>query len=203
MLYRLENGQPVPVTKVEVDGQIITNPPWEWMQDNGYGYQKAEVVPPSYDPDTQRLESRWVLTEDTDCKWPVIVKEYEVIELTAAEKAAIHNAKIDKQIDAVNAGYEAYKTTPISYTFGNQTMALKPIWVTEYYGTLMQIGLMSSGANFPTTITDANCEDFDLTFEQFSTMFLWLVQQAQTEIKRVNQLIADLQAQKEVVNAEL
>ena len=203
MLYRLENGQPVPVTKVEVDGQIITNPPWEWMQDHGYGYQKAEVVPPTYDPATQRLESHWVLTEDTDCKWPVIVKEWEIVELTAEEKAAIHNAAIDAQIAAVNAGYEAYKTTPLSYTFGAQTMSLKPIWVTEFYGTLMQVGLMSSGANFPTTITDDSGTDFEMTFEQFSTMYLWLVQQAQTEIKRVNTALAELEAQKEVVNAEL
>ncbi|MBR0193359.1 MAG: hypothetical protein IJQ31_14965 [Thermoguttaceae bacterium] len=203
MLYRLENGQPVPVTKVEVDGQIITNPPWEWMQDNGYGYQKAEMVPPSYDPDNERLESRWVLTEDTDCKWPVIVKEYEVVELTTAEKAAIHNAKLDAQIDAVNAGYETYKTTPLTYTDGTRTMLLKPIWVTEYYGTLMQIGLMSSGANFPATITDAAGSNFELTFQEFSTLYLWLVQQAQTEIKRVNDAIAELQAQKEDPDAEL
>ena len=200
MLYRLENGQPVPVTKVEVDGQVITNPPWEWMQDNGYGYQKAEVIPPSYDPDTERLESHWVLTENTDCKWPVIVKEYEVVELTAAEKASIHNAQIDAQMQAVNAAYDSYKTTPLSYAFGNQTMTLKPIWVTEYYGTLMQVGLMSSGANFPTTITDASGTDFTMTFEEFSTMYLWLVQKVQTEIKRVNDSLAELAAQKEVVN---
>ena len=40
-----------------------------------------------------------------------------------------------------------------------------------------------------------------MTFAEFQTMFLWLVSKAQTEIKRVNDAIAELQAQKEVINA--
>lgn len=195
MRYKLENGQPVLITRIDLDGQTITNPPDDMIDAHGLGYPKTVTPAPIYDPSEETLSSSWEIQSG------VITQVWTVTELSAAEKAAKHNARIDEQINAVNSAYEAYKTTPITYAFNGQTMSLKPIWVTEYYSTLMQIGLMSSGANFPTTITDANCEDFDLTFEQFSTMFLWLVQQAQTEIKRVNQLIADLQAQKEVVNA--
>lgn len=200
MLYRLENGQPVPVTKVEVDGQIITNPPWEWMQDNGYGYQKAETVPPSYDPDTERLESRWVLTEDTDCKWPVIVKEYEVVELTAAEKAAIHNAAIDAAIDAINDAYNAWQTEPLEYTFNDATMYLKPIWTTQYYGTLLQASTLGATV-FPSGVTDAHDVTYEMTEAQFAAMYLWLVGQAAVKIATVNAQIATLKAQKEVINA--
>lgn len=198
MLYRLENGQPVPVTKVEVDGQIITNPPWEWMQDNGYGYQKAEVVPPTYDPATQRLESHWVLTEDTDCKWPVIVKEWEIVELTAEEKAAKKNAAIDAEIEAVNAEYDAWQYIPIEYDFNGATMYLKPIWITQYYGTLLQASTLAPV--FPSVVTDAHNVNFEMTVEQFSAMYLYLVQTAAVKIATVNAQIAALEAQKEVPN---
>ena len=195
MRYSLENGVPVLIRKVIFEGLTITNPADDFIDANGLGYPLQDVPAPSYDPDEEKISFDWSIVDG------FIKKVWTVTELSAAEKAAIHNTQIDAQIEAVNAGYEAYKTTPLSYTFGAQTMALKPIWITEYYGTLMQIGLMSSGANFPTTITDANCEDFEMTFEEFSTMYLWLVQQAQTEIKRVNTALAELEAQKEVANA--
>lgn len=195
MRYSLENGQPVLITKIETGGQTITNPPDELIDKLGLGFPKVDVPEPAYDPDEETVSFTWEIVEGE------ILKVWTITPLTPAEKAAKKNAAIDAQIDTVNAEYEAYKTTPLSYTFGSQTMTLKPIWVTEYYGTLMQVGLMSSGANFPATITDASGTDFTMTFEEFSTMYLWLVQQAQTEIKRVNNAIAELEAQKEVVNA--
>lgn len=197
MRYKLENSAPVEIRKVVFEGLTITNPTDAFIDAHGLGYPKTDTPAPTYDPTQEKISSEWEIQSGQ------IVKVWTVTELTAAEKAAIHNAAIDAQIASVNAGYEAYKTTPLSYTFGAQTMTLKPIWVTEYYGTLMQVGLMSSGANFPTTITDANGTDFTMTFEEFSTMYLWLVQKAQTEIKRVNDAIAELQAQKEVVNGQL
>ena len=197
MRYKLENSVPVLITRIEISGQVITNPPDSMIDEAGIGYQLIDVPAPEYDSTKESISFEWQI------KGGNIEKVWTITELSQAEKAAIHNAGIDKQIAAVNAAYEAYKTTPLSYTFGAQTMTLKPIWVTEYYGTLMQVGLMSSGANFPTTITDANGSDFEMTFEQFSTMYLWLVQQAQTEIKRVNAQIAALEAQKEDPNVEL
>lgn len=194
MRYKLENSAPVEIRKVVFDGLTITNPTDTFIDAHGLGYPKEETPAPTYDPDEEKLSFEWSVVDG------VIKKVWTVTDLSAAEKAAIHNAGIDAQIQAVNEGYEAYKTTPISYAFGAQTMWLKPIWITEYYGTLMQIGLMSNGANFPTTITDAAGTNFEMTFAEFQTMFLWLVGKAQTEIKRVNDTLAELEAQKEVVN---
>ena len=194
MRYTLINGQPVPVTKITNGGQTITNPTDEMIDELGLGFPKVDVPEPGYDPAEERISFQWEIVEGK------ILKVWTITPLTPAEKAAKKNAEIDAQITAVNAGYEAYKTTPLSYTFGAQTMSLKPIWVTEYYGTLMQIGLMTNGANFPTTITDAAGVNFEMTFQEFQTMFLWLVGKAQTEIKRVNDTLAELEAQKEVVN---
>ena len=197
MRYTLENGQPVPVTKITNDGQTITNAPDELIDELGLGYPKVDVPEPAFDPDEEKISFTWEIVDGK------ILKVWTITPLTPAEKAAKKNAEIDAQIDTVNAAYEAYKTTPLSYAFDGQTMTLKPIWVTEYYGTLMQVGLMSSGANFPTTITDAAGVNFEMTFQDFQTMFLWLVGKAQTEIKRVNDAIAELNAQKEVPNGEL
>lgn len=195
MRYKLENSAPVEIRKVIFEGLTITNPTDAFIDAHGLGYPKEDTPAPAYDPDEEKLSFEWSVVDGT------IKKVWTVTELSAAEKAAIHNAQIDSQIEAVNVAYETYKTTPLTYNDGTRTMLLKPIWVTEYYGTLMQIGLMSSGANFPATITDAAGSNFELTFQEFSTLYLWLVQQAQTEIKRVNSALAELEAQKEVVNA--
>lgn len=195
MRYILENSAPVLIRKVTFEGLVITNPSDDFIDANGLGYPLKDEPAPEYDPDNEKISFEWKIQNG------FIEKVWTVTELSAAEKAAIHNARIDEQINAVNSAYEAYKTTPLSYTFGAQTMTLKPIWVTEYYGTLMQIGLMTNGANFPTTITDATGTNFEMTFAEFQTMFLWLVGKAQTEIKRVNDALAELEAQKEVVNA--
>lgn len=195
MRYKLENGNPVLITRIDLNGQTITNPPDALIDENGLGYPKMETPAPTYDPAEETISSTWEIQSG------VITQVWTVTELTAAEKAAIYNAAIDAQIEAVNAGYEAYKTTPITYDFNGQTMSLKPIWVTEYYGTLMQIGLMTNGANFPTIITDAAGTNFEMTFAEFQTMFLWLVGKAQTEIKRVNDALAELEAEREVPNA--
>lgn len=195
MRYILENSAPVLIRKVTFEGLVITNPADDFIDANGLGYPLKDEPAPEYDPDNEKISFEWKIQNG------FIEKVWTVTELSASEKAAIKNAKIDAQIDAVNAGYEAYQTEPISYTFGASTMMLKPIWITQYYGTLMQVGLMSNGANFPATITDAAGVNFEMTFQEFQTMFLWLVGKAQTEIKRVNDALAELEAQKEVVNA--
>ena len=195
MRYILENSAPVLIRKVTFEGLTVTNPTDDFIDANGLGYPLKDEPAPEYDPDNEKISFEWEIQNG------FIEKVWTVTELSASEKAAIHNAGIDAQIQAVNAGYEAYQTEPIAYTFGASTMMLKPIWITQYYGTLMQVGLMSNGANFPATITDAAGTNFEMTFAEFQTMFLWLVGKAQTEIKRVNDVIAELQAQKEVVNA--
>lgn len=195
MRYILENSAPVLIRKVTFEGLVITNPADDFIDANGLGYPLKDEPAPEYDPDNEKISFEWKIQNG------FIEKVWTVTELSASEKAAIHNAGIDAQIQAVNEGYEAYQTEPIAYTFGASTMMLKPIWITQYYGTLMQVGLMSNGANFPATITDAAGVNFEMTFQEFQAMFLWLVGKAQTEIKRVNDALAELVWQKEVVNA--
>lgn len=195
MRYTLENGFPVEIRKVIFEDLTITNPTDTFIDENGLGYPKQESEAPEYDPANEKISFTWKIQDGT------IKQIWVVEELSQEEKRSQHNAEIDAEIAAVNAGYESYKTTPLEYSFKNQSMWLKPIWLTEYYGTLQQVGIITSGATFPMIITDATGVNFEMTFEEFSTMYLWLVQKAQTETKRVNDALAELEAQKEVVNA--
>lgn len=195
MRYRLENGSPVLITKVTVDGLTTTNPSDAFIDEHELGYPKQDTSAPEYDADTQRIASSWSVVNG------VITKVWEVLDLTEEELHVKQNAAIDIQINEVNADYEQWQLTPVEYTFGNDTMYLKPIWITQYYGTLQQVSLMTSGAIFPMIITDAAGVNFEMTAEEFQTMYLWLVQVASAEIARVNAVLAELEAQKEVVNA--
>lgn len=193
MRYTLENGQPVPVTKITNGGQTITNPPDELIDELGLGFPKVDVPEPGYDPAEERVSFEWEIVEGK------ILKVWTITPLTPAEKAAKKNAEIDAQIDAVNAEYDAWQTTPVEYDFNGSTMYLKPIWITQYYGTLLQASTLAPV--FPSVVTDAHNVNFTMTVEQFSAMYLYLVQTAAVKIATVNAQIAALEAQKEVVNA--
>ena len=184
MRYRLENGSPVLITKVTVDGLITTNPSDEFIDENELGYPKQDTSAPEYNSDTQYVTSSWSVVNG------VITKVWEVVDYTAEELQAKQNAAIDAQIDEVNTAYDQWQIAPLEYTFNEQTMYLKPIWITQYYGTLQQVSLMTSGAIFPMIITDAAGVDYEMTAEEFQTMYLWLVQAASTEIARVNTILA-------------
>lgn len=187
MRYRLENGSPVLITKVTVDGLITTNPSDEFVDENELGYPKQDTAAPEYDADTQHIISSWSVVNGT------ITKVWEVIDFTEEELQAKQDAAIDVQINEINAAYDQWQLTPVEYTFNNQTMYLKPIWITQYYGTLQQVSLMTSGAIFPMIITDAAGVNFEMTAAEFQTMYLWLVQVASTEIARVNAELAELE----------
>lgn len=192
MRYTLENGQPVPVTKIEADGQTITNPPDELIDELGLGFPKVDVPEPGYDPEEERVSFEWEIVEGK------ILKVWTITPLTPAEKAAKKNAQIDAEIEAVNAEYDAWQYIPIEYDFNGSTMYLKPIWITQYYGTLLQASTLAPV--FPSVVTDAHNANFTMTVEQFSAMYLYLVQTAAAKIATVNAAIAALEAQKEVVN---
>jgi len=190
MRYKLENAAPVLITVVTFEGRTISNPTDYFIDEHGLGYPKVETPAPAYDPETHRITSTWQVVDGT------ITKVWTVEELSEEEKKQRHNAGIDAQIQAVNQAYEAYQTTPLDYTFGDATLKLKPIWTTQYYGTLQQVGTITGGACFPTTITDAEGVTVTMTQAEFQTMYLWLVSQASAEIARVNAVIAELEAQK-------
>lgn len=202
MRYRLENGSPVLITKVTVDGLTTTNPSDAFIDEHELGYPKLETEAPEYDPETERISFAWEVVQDADPVYGVVImKVWTVTELTEEELRAKRNAAIDAQIAEVNSAYDQWQLTPVEYAFNNQTMYLKPIWITQYYGTLQQVSLMTSGAIFPMIITDTAGVNFEMTAEEFQTMYLWLVQVASTEIARVNAVLAELEADKEVVNA--
>lgn len=192
MRYKLENGAPVLITKVTLNGLVTTNPSDAFIDENELGYPKQDTTAPEYDSDTQHVTSSWSIVNG------VITKVWEIVDYTEEELQARQNAAIDAQIDEVNANYEQWQLTPVEYPFNNQTMYLKPIWTTQYYGTLQQVSLMTSGAIFPMTITDAAGVNFEMTAEEFQTMYLWLVQVASTEIARVNAVLAELEGEKSV-----
>lgn len=191
MRYRLENGSPVLITKVTVDGLTTTNPTDDFIDEHELGYPKQDTTAPEYDPDTQHVTSSWSIVNG------VITKVWEIIDYTEEELQAKQNAAIDSQIEEVNTSYDRWQLTPIEYTFNNQTMYVKPIWITQYYGTLQQVSLMTNGAIFPMIITDAAGANYEMTAEEFQTMYLWMVQAASTEIARVNAVLVELEAEKE------
>lgn len=193
MRYKLENGQPVLITRIDLDGQTITNPPDDLIDANGLGYPKTVTPAPIYDPSEETLSSSWEIQSG------VITQVWTVTELSAAEKAAKHNAAIDAAIDAINEAYAEWQTEPLEYTFNESTMYLKPIWITQYYGTLLQASTLGATV-FPSGVTDAHDVTYEMTEAQFAAMYLWLVGQAAVKIATVNAQIATLKAQKEVVN---
>ena len=197
MRYTLENGTPSRVTHIGHDGLIISNPTDAMIDELGVGYPLLETESPEYDPDEEKISSTWEIVQDADPNHTsVIMRVWTVTDLTTEEKNARFNQALDEQIAAVNAGFETFKTTPVEYTFKNTKMKLKPIWTTEYYGTLAQVGIIASGANFPATITDADGVSFEMTQEEFTQMYLWLVQVSYDEIARVNARLAELEGER-------
>lgn len=197
MRYALVNGAPSKVTKLTYNGMFITNPSDELVDEAGVGYPLLETEAPEYDPDEERISFQWEVVQDADPEsGSVIMKVWTVIPLTAEEKAVIHNQEIDNQIRAVNADFEQFKTTPVEYTFKDSVMKLRPIWTTEYYGTLQQVSMIVGDTVFPTIITDADGVNFEMTREEFTQMYLWLVQVSQTKIADVNARLAELEGER-------
>lgn len=190
MRYQLESGIPVLVTKITVDGRVTTNPTDAMIDEAGLGYPLLDAEAPDYDPDEEAVSFQWVLEDNR------IEKVWTVVALTEEEKNAKHNQAIDAQIDEVNAGFEVFKTTPVDYEFKGAIMKLKPIWTTEYYGTLQQVGMIVGESMFPTVITDAAGVSYTMTQEEFTAMYLWLVQVSYTEIATVNARLAELEGEK-------
>ncbi len=193
MRYKLENNIPVLITRIEIFGQVITNPPDSMIDEAGIGYQLIDVPAPEYDSTKESISFEWQI------KGGSIEKVWTITELSQAEKAAIHNTEIDRQIAAINQEYDAWQTTPIEYDFNGSTMHLKPIWITQYYGTLLQASTLGATV-FPSGVTDAHNVTVEMTEQEFAAMYLWLVGQAAVKIATVNAQIAALEAQKEVVN---
>lgn len=174
MRYTLTNGTPKKVLKITVAGLTITNPSDEAVDSAGLGYPIDRTDPPQI-LDGETLSSRWELSEGR------IVQVW-----TVHEANPIH--AINAQIDALNAAYETFKNTPITYDGSGYL----PRWVPEYYTPILALG----ESVFPMNVSSVDGSVKSFTFAEFKALFGFLVSASATETARVNGLIAALEAQK-------
>lgn len=176
--YILNNGVLEQVRKVEHIGQIITNPPDSLIDEWAVGKPYEAVEAPEYDADTQALDHSY--TEGAAS----ITDLWTVRSLTATEQIA----KLEAEIATINAAYETYRDTPIMYTNGKGYL---PRWIYEYYNSMLIMG----SAAFPMAVSAVDGTAETMTFEQFQTLFQYLVTEVATHTAQVNGQIAALNAQ--------
>lgn len=174
MRYTLENGKPVEVKSIVVDGMRIVYPSDEQVDAAGAGYPLQLTNPPEYDPETETLEMSYSLEND------VIVQEWTVVEKPQPSEKDRRIAEINTLINESNAGFEAFKDTPIIYP-GNG-LRYKPSYVKDYWVPALVLG----EAAFPMYISDADCVAREFTLAEFQTLYGWLLNESATEIARVN-----------------
>ena len=182
--YILNNGALAQVRKVEHMGQIITNPPDSLIDEWGVGKPYEAVEAPEYDAETQALDHSY--TEGAAS----ITESWTVRGLTAAEQIA----KLEAQIAAINAAYETYRDTPITYN----NKGYLPRWIYEYYNSMLIMG----SAAFPMGVAAVDGTSETMTFEQFQALFQYLVTDVATHTAQVNGQIATLNAQIAELEAE-
>lgn len=174
MRYTLENGKPVEVISIVVDGMRIVYPSDAQVDAAGAGYQLKLTDPPEYDQETQRLEESWTLEGGK------IVQVWTVIDLPQPSETERRIAEINQLLAASNAAFLDFKETPIVYEANG--LRYKPSYLPDYWVPLLPLG----AAAFPKTIGDADCVARQFTFEEFVAMYTWLLGVSAQEIARVN-----------------
>lgn len=174
MRYNLVDGKPVEVISIIVDGMRIVHPSDSQVDEAGAGYALELVTPPEYDPETQRLEESWVLADGK------IVQVWTVIDLPQPSETERRIAEINQLLAASNAAFLEFKETPIVYEANG--LKYKPSYLPDYWVPLLPLG----AAAFPQTIGDADCVAREFTFEEFVSLYTWLLGVSEQEIKRVN-----------------
>lgn len=173
MRYTLENGQPVEIISIIVDGMRIVHPEDSQVDAAGAGYPLQLTVAPEFDPETQRLEESWVLADGK------IVQTWTIIDLPQPTPTEKRIAEINQLLAASNAEFLAFKDTPIVYE-GNG-LRYKPSYLTDYW-----VPILPLQAAFPMVISDADCVPQEMTYEEFTNLYTWLLTVSAQEIKRVN-----------------
>lgn len=174
MRYNLVDGKPVEVISIVVDGMRIVHPTDEQVDEAGAGYSLRLVNPPEYDPETEKLLLSYALEGGE------IVQVWTVEELPQPSETERRIAEINQLLAASNAGFLAFKETPIVYETNG--LKYKPSYLPDYWVPLLPLG----AAAFPQTIGDADCVAREFTFEEFVAMYTWLLGVSAQEIKRVN-----------------
>lgn len=185
MRYNLVDGKPVEVISIVVDGMRIVHPTDEQVDDAGAGYALRLVNPPEYDPETGKLLLSYALEGGE------IVQVWTVEELPQPSETERRIAEINQLLAASNAGFVTFKETPIEYPANG--LKYKPSYLTDYWVPILPLG----AAAFPMVISDADCVPQEMTFEEFTNLYTWLLTVSAQEIATVNAyqkpLIAELE----------
>lgn len=174
MRYTLEEGKPVEVTAIIVDGMRIVYPTDAQVDAAGAGYPLKLTDPPEYDPATEKLVLSYALEGGE------IVQVWTVEELPQPSETERRIAEINQLLAASNAAFLTFRETPIVYEANG--LKYKPSYLQDYWVPLLPLG----AAAFPQTIGDADCVAREFTFEEFVSLYTWLLGVSAQEIKRVN-----------------
>lgn len=186
MRYTLNtHGEPEKVTCIVLNGDYVVNPTDEIIDIYGGGYPLLDVPAPSYDSATQHAPTFvWEQADGT------IHKVWTVTDKTADELKQAQVDALDAQINAMNSAFEAWKSAPI--VWDGTGKGYLPRWITEFYTPIQVLGASA----FPQSVTASDGTSDTLSFEQFSTLYTYLIQQSALETARVNALLAPLYARK-------
>ena len=189
MRYTLQEGKPVEVIAITVDGMRIVHPTDAQVDAAGAGYPLKETNPPEYDPETEKLVLSYALEGGE------IVQVWTVEELPQPTPTEKRIAEIQALLDASNVAFETYKQTPLTYPANG--LKYKPSYITDYWTAALMMG----EAAFPMQVSDADCISREFTFAEFQTLYGWLLQESAQEIATVNAYQAPLIAElKELQN---
>lgn len=182
--YLNSEAQPEPVRFIVTEGMCIVNPTDEQVDEAGAGYPLEDTPQPEFNPETQTMDSCWEVQDGVITRvWTV--EDIPEAELAARAKSA-EIAAIQREMAALNAGFEAFKSTPQTFTNGKSYL---PRWVPEFYTPLLALG----ESVFPQSISACDGSTSIFTFAEFQSLFSFLITISGTETARVNALLLDLQ----------
>ena len=173
MRYTLENGKPVEIISIVVGGMRIVYPTDAQVDAAGAGYPLKLTPVPEYDTETQRLEESWALTDGE------IVQTWTIIDLPQPSETERRIAEINQLLAASNAAFLEFKETPVVYECNG--LRYKPSYLTDYW-----VPILPLQAAFPMVISDADCVPQEMTYEEFTNLYTWLLTISAQEIATVN-----------------
>lgn len=183
MRYTFENNKPVEIKAIVVDGMRIVYPTDAQVDEAEAGYPLELTTPPEYDSDTQRLELSYSLEDG------VISQVWTIIDIPQPTEEELRIAELRSLLAQSDAGFETFKSTPIVYPVNG--LRYKPSYIKDFWNSVIVLG----SAAFPMVISDADCVAEEMTFEQFTALYGWLIQQSAAEIAAVNTYQAPLIAE--------
>lgn len=166
MRYELINGQPAIIKRATINGLIYSNPSDALLDANGIGYTRTVVNPPEISDETKKLSHAYEIVNGS------ITDVWTVLDKTAEELIALYTEQIfaiyNSADDFKNNGKILYQATGKEYI---------PRWVYEYYNAVLihpEDYFPSPESTLPVTAVDGTSDD--MTYEQFLTFYIFLIQ---------------------------